>query len=325
VNPKVVQASFVSPHDFESLLALVASASGDSNSGLFGPDSITWKIDRESALFLGAGRAALLQLAHPWVAAALAEHSNILSSPIRRFHNTFRVVFTMTFGTCEQALRASRGLYALHTRIRGELPEAVGRYSQCSHYEANEISALRWVFATLVESALIAHECVLPPLTPAERDKYYAERKTMAALFGIPAHALPADWAAFVTYCEDMALSDALGVTDRSRQLAQNVLRGAGSWVHPPLWYRSLTAMWMPARLRSEFGLDLDAAANRSVSNALRWLPRIYRRTPPLLRFIGPYLEAEARLAGRSAGVTVRWSNRFWIGESQIATDAETK
>src|SRR5438270_31528 len=65
----------------------------DPQAGIFGPFSISWRIHRESALFLGAGRAALLQLAHPWVAAAIDRHSKVRNQPIARFHNTFRVVF----------------------------------------------------------------------------------------------------------------------------------------------------------------------------------------------------------------------------------------
>jgi uncharacterized protein (DUF2236 family) len=34
---------------------------------------MTWRVNREAILFLAAGRALLLQLAHPWVAAAVAD------------------------------------------------------------------------------------------------------------------------------------------------------------------------------------------------------------------------------------------------------------
>ncbi len=130
--------------------------------GIFGAQSVTWRIHRESALFLGAGRAALLQLAHPWVASALDQHSSVMAKPIARFHNTFRVVFTMIFGSADQAFRASRSLYGLHTKITGEVQEAVAGYEKGSRYEALQIPALLWVYATLIESAVIAYECVLP-------------------------------------------------------------------------------------------------------------------------------------------------------------------
>src|SRR5262249_27282089 len=83
----------------------------DAREGVFGPRSISWKVDRESALFLGAGRAALLQLAHPWVAAALDQHSSLRADPLARFHGTFRLIFSMVFGTLEQALAASRHIF----------------------------------------------------------------------------------------------------------------------------------------------------------------------------------------------------------------------
>ena len=295
--------------------AETTAQTADPRAGVFGPDSMSWKINRESALFLGAGRAALLQLAHPWVAAALDRHSSLRADPLARFHNTFRVVFTMIFGTLDQALAASRHLYRLHTGIQGKLPEAVARYPRASHYQANEVHALLWVYATLVESALLAYESVLAPLAPGEREGYYDESKTMAALFGIPREALPADWSAFEAYTQAMIASDALGVNALSRELAHGVLHGAGSWVPIPRWYRALTASWMPERLRAEFALDFGEADKEAAARALRWLPRIYRALPDSLRFVGPYREARARLLGRRAGPLVRASNRFWMGE----------
>ncbi len=49
------------------------------------PDSMPW-VHCEAGLFLGAGRAALLQLAHPWVAQAIQDHSQVMYMPIVRFH-----------------------------------------------------------------------------------------------------------------------------------------------------------------------------------------------------------------------------------------------
>ncbi len=286
--------------------------------GIFGAESISWRIHRESALFLGAGRAALLQLAHPWVMAALDQHSSLLENPIARFHNTFRVVFTMIFGSADQAIRASRSLHELHTRIRGEMPATVAGYAAGSVYEANQVPALLWVFATLIESATYAYECVLPPLSDGERDAYYAETKTLARLFGIPLDALPPDWRAFKAYIAGMCQSQALGVSDRSRAMAQRILTGAGSWISIPPWYRALTAEWLPPRFVVEFGLKHGVEEEVLARRAQRWFPRVYRNLPPAVRFVGPYQEAHARLAQRPPGVFARRSNRFWIGEARL-------
>ena len=309
------RSAFVSQQDSEALLAAAAMRSANPIAGIFGPGSMSWKVNREAALFLGAGRAALMQLAHPWVATALAQHSSLLSKPIARFHNTFRIVFAMVFGSLDQALAASRHLYALHTSIRGEMPEDVAAYRLGSHYEANEVCALRWVYATLVESAVLAYDAAMPALTAVEREQYYAESKTLAGLFGIPSSALPDGWDSFIAYIKQMCESDALGVSGTARATAHNLLTGAGSWVSPPAWYRALTSAWMSERLRDEFALSFGVPDWHAAERALRRLPNIYHRLPQSLRFVGPWHEAMARLSGRPAGVTVRLSNRFWIGQ----------
>ncbi|AXC14755.1 hypothetical protein ACPOL_5507 [Acidisarcina polymorpha] len=300
---------------FESLCAWVGDREADPKGGIFGPESISWKVNREAALFLGAGRAALLQLAHPWVAAALDQHSNLRNDPLERFHNTFRVIFTMVFGTRAQALAASRHLYQLHSHIEGELPESAAAYSRGSRYQANEANALCWVYSTLVESALIAYESVLPALPPNERESYYTESKTMAALFGIPGELLPRDWEAFERYNLAMLASGKLGVNTLSRELSQRILHGRGSWIPIPGWYCALTAAWMPAPLRDAFELDFGPNEQAAARRAFARLPQIYPRLPRFLRFVGPYREAIRRLQGRKPGLLVQVSNRFWMGQ----------
>ena len=309
---------YVSRADIEELLSELEELPGEPRRGLFGPDSVTWRVNRESAIFLGAGRAALLQLAHPWVAASLLHHSNLMNDAIGRFHSTFRVIYTMLFGSRAQAIAASRQVYRLHTGIRGELPQAVGAHPSGEHYEANEIKALCWVFATLVESAILAYEFVLPPLPRGEREQYYCEIKRLAALFGIPAGALPVDWSAFVQYTAAMLESPVLGVDENARLLGQGVLSGAGTWIRPPRWYRALTAFWMPPRLRTAFELSFGEREEESLQWAAQQLPVLYPGIPCLLRFVGPFHEAEARLRGRSPGALTRRNNSFWMGQPRL-------
>jgi len=308
----------VSIAESEALLAAVAARVENPAAGVYGPDSLTWRVNREAAIFLGAGRAAILQLAHPWVTAALAQHSSVLARPIARFHNTFRIVFTMVFGALEQALGAARYLHRLHTRIQGEMTEDAAAYSRGSRYQANEIAALRWVYATLAESAVVAYEAVAGPLSAQEREAYYAESKTLAALFGLPPSALPEDWSAFENYCREMCASNALGASDAARAMARDLLAGAGSWIRPPYWYRATTALWLPERIRAEFGLRPDEGDRKKAERALQRIAKMIPRLPGAIRFVGPYHEAQARLSGEPAGVLARMSNRFWIGEAKL-------
>src|SRR5215207_10533073 len=101
----------LSANDFENTLDTVRAAAAGGDEGVFGPESLIWRVDREAAVFLGAGRALLLQLAHPWVAAGIAEHSTTLADPIGRFHRTFAIMFTLVFGSLDQACAVARRLH----------------------------------------------------------------------------------------------------------------------------------------------------------------------------------------------------------------------
>ena len=109
----------ISNDDLEVELRFVRAHAAGSLAGVFGPNSVTWRVNREAAIFLGAGRALLLQLAHPWVATAVAEHSQVFSDPIGRFRRTFKLMFTMVFGTLDQALGAARRLHRRHAEGGG--------------------------------------------------------------------------------------------------------------------------------------------------------------------------------------------------------------
>jgi uncharacterized protein (DUF2236 family) len=126
----------------------------------------------------------------------------------------------MVFGRLEQSLQAARRLHRRHAASSGTMQLAAGPFPAGSFYCANCVPALRWVHATLTETALMAYTIVLPALTPEERERYYAESRLFAALFGIPQASLPEGWAAFSAYTEAMAQSDTLTVTDSARAMA---------------------------------------------------------------------------------------------------------
>jgi uncharacterized protein (DUF2236 family) len=309
----------LSADDFENSLDTVRAVAAGPVAGIFGPESLTWRVDREAAVFLGAGRALLLQLAHPWVAAAISEHSKTFADPVGRFHRTFNITFTMVFGTLDQALAASRRLHRRHAAVTGILPQATGRYEGGSRYSANEVSALRWVHATLVETALQTHDLVLPALTNSEREQYWAEAKLYAALFGVRPADLAADWTSFTAYTEAMAQSNSLAVSPAARDIAEQIFSGSATGLRIPRWYRALTAQLLPERLREEFGFEFGEREARSVDRALAWIRRIYPRLPMRLRAVGPYQEALARLqGGKRPDLAVRWLNRLWIGRPMM-------
>jgi uncharacterized protein (DUF2236 family) len=309
----------VSESDLDSALDVVRAGAAGPVEGIFGPASMTWRIDREAVIFLGAGRALLLQLAHPWVAAAIAEHSRTLADPIGRFHRTFELMFTMVFGSRDGALAAARRLHRRHTMISGVLREAVGPFAKGSSYSANDIAALRWVHTTLVESAAIAHDLILSPLSLEERERYWTESRLFGALFGLKPADLPADWASFVDYNAAMAQSDTLSVSTAALEVAQHILTGARWWLRPPRWYLALSAQMLPERLRTGFGFDFGERDDKAAERALKWIRRVYPHLPARLRYVGPYHEAEARLRGKPRlDLATRCLNRAWTGRPRL-------
>jgi uncharacterized protein (DUF2236 family) len=313
------EIQLVDSESLESELDRVRAQAAGPVTGLFGPQSLTWQIDREAAIFLGAGRALLLQLAHPWVATAIEQHSHAFADPIGRFHRTFRAVFAMVFGSLDQSFGAARSLHRRHAEIKGQLRAAAGPFPAGSAYCANAVPALCWVHATLVETALQAYELVLPPLTPEQHERYYSESRLFAGLFGIPEECLPQDWTSFCAYTVAMVRSDSLTVTDQARVMAHQLMRGSGTWLRVPSSYRALTAALLPPRIRAAYGFSCDTTEQRIIRQWIRRMRRAYPSMPARLRYVGPYQEAEQRLAGKTrADIVTRMSNRFWIGQAEL-------
>ena len=89
-----------------------------------GRDSITWTINREMIVVAGWGRAILLQLAHPAVAAGVHDHSYFrgsLLSSFRRLRSSVGAMLSLTFGDTEQMIAAAAGINAIHDRVRGRV------------------------------------------------------------------------------------------------------------------------------------------------------------------------------------------------------------
>jgi uncharacterized protein (DUF2236 family) len=309
----------VSAEGLERELNMVRDAAAGPLAGIFGPRFMTWRVNGEAAVFLGAGRALLLQLAHPWVAAAVEQHSATFTNPIGRFHRTFGTVFTMVFGTLDQSLNAARRLHRRHAAISGTLRCAVGPFPAGSSYCANEVSALRWVHATLWDTALLAYTLVLPALTQEARERYYAESRLFAALFGLPKERLAPDWAAFAAYIDAMTESSTLTVTEAARGMAHRLLAGTDTWLPIPGAYRAFTAALLPPRLREAFALPYGKAEREDAQGFTRWARCVYAFLAARLRHVGPYQEAQQRLAGRSEpDFLAQISNRFWMGQAAL-------
>jgi uncharacterized protein (DUF2236 family) len=291
----------VTRDDLEAELARLRATVADPNAGLFGPGSKVWELERETICFLGAGRAALLQLAHPSVAWAIRHHSKTRDDPTGRFQRTFFHVFRMVFGDLDTVLRAARAVHAVHARIEGAIEQAAGAFPAGARYRANAPDALLWVHATLVHTVVLCYEAVIRELPLDEKNAYYEETKRFALLFGVRDRALPPDWPSFDAYVAGVLEGGTLAVTAPAAEMARFLFAppfpGAGPLLRR---YGELTAWLLPERLALDFGLDRGGERGRVRHEArLRRLRQLWPLLPDRLRYLPAYLEACRRVAGQ--------------------------
>lgn len=225
---------------------------------LFPPESVLRRVAGEAVLLLGGGRALLLQLAHPLVAAGVAAHSRFQEAPQVRLERTMDLMLALNFGTWGEGRVRLRQFHAAHVSIHGVLTEAAGPFPAGTHYTANDPQLKLWVAATLIDTSLLAYEQFVRPLTPAECAAYYEDCKVFVRRLGIPAAILPPTLAAFHVYMQGMLVSDTLTVTPVARRLAAEVLHpAAGGWLlRVGVGLAGFVAAgWLPPHLRAAYGL----------------------------------------------------------------------
>jgi uncharacterized protein (DUF2236 family) len=295
-------------NQLEAALAQLRATVPDARAGLFGPRSVTWQIGADLGLFIGGGRAALMQLAHPFVAHAIDHHSSTRSDVVGRFQRTFKNVFGMIFGELDDAFAAARRVHGVHARINGTFAEAIGGWPAGTRYHANDVDALRWVHATLVDSTIVVRERIHGTLSDDIKNRYVIEMNRFAALFGIPQTMLPDTWAAHAAYMARMIASDRLSVAPCAREMA-NFLVGRGVAQQPPLGRigEAITEALLPPRIAEQFGLR---ATPRRAAAGLAAFGALYKRLPPGIVAIPAAADAHRRLAGRSPSKLAAWTER---------------
>src|SRR5438105_15079032 len=101
---------------------------------------MTWRVDREVAVLFGSGsRALLLQVAHPKVAAAVAEHSRYRSDPLGRLRDTLDAIYGFAFEDTHRVEQIVTHIRHLHARVRGQTPAH-------QPYSALDPHLLLWVY-----------------------------------------------------------------------------------------------------------------------------------------------------------------------------------
>jgi uncharacterized protein (DUF2236 family) len=147
--------------------------------GLFGPDSVTWRVHGDLSMLVGGIRALMVQTVHPLAIAGVAQHSRYRTDPLGRLRRTAAFVATTTYGSTAEADAAIAKVRSIHDRVRGVAAD--GRA-----YSANDPDLLAWVHHVEVQSFLLAYQRIGPGLGRDEADQYVSEMANLGARLGVP-------------------------------------------------------------------------------------------------------------------------------------------
>ncbi len=240
-------------------------------------------MNAERLALLGWSRAILMQMAHPLIAAGVAEHSSFRATPlaaVSRLRETVLAMLALTFGDPIAHGHAIARIKAIHTRVHGELRESVGAYPAGSRYSAEDPALLLWVHATLLESVVLVYEQLVAPLSAGERDEYLREAADVAIALGAIDADLPRTWSALEAYLAGEYASGHIAGGSDARMVVDVVLfpplsaiSGPFAWVN-----RVVTLGLLPPFVRDQYHYAWTAGRQgqfRRVTGAIRGLRRV--------------------------------------------------
>ena len=252
--------------------------------GLFGPDSVTWRVHSDPSTIVGGLSALMLQSLHPLAMAGVAEHSDYRERPFARLGRTASFVSATTYASTEVAESVIAIVKAVHTRVEGTAPD--GR-----PYAASDPHLLTWVHVVEMGSFMRSHRRYHPlPVRGRDVDRYFAETAVVAHKLG--AIDVPRSRAEVTEYMR--AIRPDLAAGEQAREALSFLLRGFGA--DPISKGISQLMVWaavglLPGWARRMHGLVLPSPVELSTVRPATWALLNGLRT-----FAGsPQFVAEAR------------------------------
>ncbi|NKQ10289.1 oxygenase MpaB family protein [Pseudomonas sp. SST3] len=240
--------------------------------GLFGPNSVCWRVHGDfTSMLIGGISALLLQALHPLALAGVWDHSNFREDLLGRLRRTGQFISATTFGSRADAERLIERVRSIHQKVTGHAAD--GR-----PYAAYDPDLLTWVHVAEVSSFLKAHLRYLnPSLSGDDQDRYYAEVALIAESLG--AREVPRSRQQIADYLQGMRPQ--LQCDERSRE----VMRVLFSAPAPSTLARPFGAMMIQAGVEllpdwasTMLGLQQSPRQRQLIQLGVR-------RTAPVLRW----------------------------------------
>lgn len=172
----------------------------DGDWGLFGPNSVTWRVHVEPVLWVAGFRALMLQSLHPRVMRGTYQNSALFdpAESWARFQRTTEFVGTRTFGSTREVERAGRRVRAMHARLTGYDPDTA------SPFRIDDPECLMWVHCGEIDSYVDVARRSGVLSADAEADQYVAESRRAAEVVGLDPSDAPGSRAEMADYYDRM-------------------------------------------------------------------------------------------------------------------------
>lgn len=155
-------------------------AEGD-DPGYHLPGSAVWAVHGSMSPIVAGIRTLLMQSLHPGALAGIHEHSSFRADPLGRLANTIRWIFTVTYGSTEDAENASRRVRRLHEAVQGSYSDNLGAQRD---YSANDAELASWIHLAFTDAFLTAHQ-IWGGAIPGGPDAYVREWAQAGRLMGV--------------------------------------------------------------------------------------------------------------------------------------------
>lgn len=243
------------------------------DAGLFGPDSMTWRLHADPSMLVGAMRALLVQALEPRAMAGVVQHSDYKADPWGRLNRTIRFVLHTTYGDTPTAEAACRAVRKIHDRVHGVDP-VTGRA-----YSAHDPDLLLWIHAVEVHSAVFAYRSYAGRLSDEDADRYVDEMVRVAEMLGMPGDIAPRTLGELREYLRGV---DGLQATRGARESLRLILSPPLPLALRPLWVLPAGAAVasLPRFARRMYGLPWFEPASLSVRAAMFGLTRVLNVLP---------------------------------------------
>jgi uncharacterized protein (DUF2236 family) len=233
--------------------------------GLLGPDSVSWRVLGDAAVFVGGIRALVIQSAHAEVVAGVEDHSTYRSDPLGRLSRTSVYVTETTYGAMPEVESAIQVVRRAHRPVKGTSERNLP-------YSASRPEMAAWVHNVLTDSFLACYQAFGPDrLSVSDADRFVAEQTRIGKL--LDADPLP-----------ETAEELTAWITNHPDRVATNAQASAISFLRNPplsppvkLGYRLLfdaALTTIPTEIRSQLEVEPGKRAvgvGMKATSALRW------------------------------------------------------